>query len=115
MKQYFEIKHLAAVHPVFGAPDPSQGGCFYMKEDQLFVIASWVEGWDHLSVTKKRGKVCPTWEEMEKVKRTFFNPDEVCMQLHVAEKDHINCHPFCLHIWRPHFIPIPLPPKEFVG
>jgi hypothetical protein len=37
------------------------------------------------------------------------------MQLHVATADHINCHPYCLHLWRPHAAAIPLPPKEFVA
>jgi hypothetical protein len=37
------------------------------------------------------------------------------MQLHVAVKEHINCHPYCLHIWRPHDQVIPLPPSIMVG
>jgi hypothetical protein len=51
---------------------------------------------------------------MEQVKRIFFLPNEIAMQLHVAESNHISIHPNCLHIWRPHGVEIPLPPKGFV-
>jgi hypothetical protein len=84
----------------------------------LTVIASCggqagAEGWDHVSVSLPRR--CPTWEEMDFVKRTFFAPDEIAMQLHVAESDHISFHPFCLHLWRHVEHKIPLPPGIFVG
>jgi hypothetical protein len=91
------------------------GGVFEvkMKGITLRIIASVGGGWDHLSVsTRKR---CPTWLEMEAVKRMFFKPDEVAMQLHVPPTDHISVHPHCLHIWRPHLGEIPLPPKWMVA
>jgi hypothetical protein len=79
----------------------------------LAVIASSGEGWDHVSVS--RANRCPNWPEMEHVKRLFFKDDEAAMQLHVPVKEHINCHPYCLHIWRPHGVEIPLPPPVLVG
>jgi hypothetical protein len=79
---------------------------------KCLIIASAGDGWDHVSVSLPDR--CPTWAEMDFVKRAFFRPDEVAMQLHVAEKDHINFNPRTLHIWRPHDTPIPLPPKVFV-
>lgn len=91
------------------------GGCFRVPIApgvELSVIASSGGGWDHLSVSTPHR--CPTWAEMEHVKRLFFHPHENAMQLHVATTDHISVHPNCLHIWRPHDAPIPLPPKEFV-
>jgi hypothetical protein len=89
-------------------------GAFVFKKGNtpLRVIASAIDGWDHVSVSTPNR--CPTWEEMEFIKRTFFKPDEVAYQLHVAEKEHINCHPHTLHIWRPWHAPIPLPPGEMV-
>jgi len=70
--------------------------------------------WDHVSVSTPVR--CPTWEEMDMVKRVFFAPDDVCMQLHVGESEHISNHRFCLHIWRPLTGgPIPLPPAIMVG
>lgn len=79
----------------------------------LKVIASSGEGWDHVSVSLPDR--CPTWAEMEQVKRLFFRDDETAMQLHVPPSDHVNCHPFCLHLWRPHDVEIPRPPSIMVG
>lgn len=78
----------------------------------LGVIAAVHAGWDHVSVS--RPDRCPTWQEMEHVKRRFFNADETAMQLHVPPVDHINCNPRCLHIWRPHGVDIPRPPAVLV-
>lgn len=79
----------------------------------LRVLASNGDGWDHVSVSL--GTRCPTWEEMDYVKRLFFKPDETVMQLHVPAGDNVNNHPYCLHLWRPHKGEIPRPPAEFVG
>lgn len=78
----------------------------------LRVIASWGGGWDHVSISLHNR--CPGWDEMEWVKRLFFKPSEVAMQLHPAESDYVNLHPHCLHIWRPQGAAIPLPKLEFV-
>lgn len=78
----------------------------------LRIIAGNGMAWDHVSVsTHKR---CPTWAEMEQVKRMFFTADETAMQLHVPPSDHINIHPYVLHLWRPHDAAIPLPPTILV-
>lgn len=89
----------------FNVPSPSTG-------EILFVLASNNMGWEHVSVSHETR--CPTWEEMDYVKRLFFKPTETAMQLHVAEKNHISVHPNCLHLWRPKKGGVPLPPKEFV-
>jgi len=70
-------------------------------------------GWDHVSVSLPAR--CPTWDEMDLVKRTFFHPHEACFQLHPAESEHISNHPYCLHIWHNALQPVPLPPAHFVG
>ena len=82
--------------------------------DSFVVVASAGDGWDHVSVSCPYR--CPTWAEMDTIKRFFFKPDEVAMQLHVAETDHISVHPYTLHLWRPHGTKraIPLRPKELV-
>lgn len=90
----------------FSLKSPVDGGF-------LRIIASCGEGWDHVSVSRK-GR-CPNWQEMEHVKRMFFKEDEAAMQLHVATAEHINVHPFTLHIWRPQQCPIPKPPSWMVG
>lgn len=93
------------------------GGCFRFpspKGVEIRVMAANGEGWDHVSVTLGIPRT-PSWSEMELVKRLFFKPDEVAMQLHVTAEDHISHHPYCLHIWRPHELAIPLPPKWMIA
>lgn len=106
-----------AVVEFYGWAGDETGGVFEVPSPidkaSLLVIASNGEGWDHVSVS--RTNRCPNWIEMDHIKRLFFRDDEVAMQLHVANKDHISIHPNCLHIWRPHDATIPLPHKIFVG
>jgi hypothetical protein len=90
----------------FILPSPIDG-------QNLAVVASSGEGWDHVSVSRRNR--CPNWPEMEYVRKRFFKDDETVMQLHVPESDHINCHPNCLHLWRPHRVEIPRPPAWMVG
>ena len=80
---------------------------------EFFVIASNGMGWEHVSVSLNSR--CPNWREMSYIKDLFWNDDETVMQLHVAKKEHINLHPYCLHLWRPLEKEIPLPPGIMVG
>ena len=93
------------------------GGIFKLTSNidraSMRVIASAAHGWDHVSVS--RPDRTPAWEEMEQVRHLFFEPHAVVMQLHVPATDHINNHPHCLHLWRPHYCDIPRPPGELVG
>ena len=79
----------------------------------LRVLASSELGWDHVSVSTERR--IPNWTEMEWVRRRFFRDDATVMQLHVPPAEHINCHPYVLHLWRPHVMEIPRPPGWMVG
>ena len=86
---------------------------------ELHVIASNGEGWpfggerwEHVSVSHQQR--CPTWNEMAAVKDCFWGPTETVIQLHVPESEHINDHPYCLHLWRPMQTRIPLPPRGAV-
>jgi hypothetical protein len=78
----------------------------------LRIIADAGDEWDHVSVSLSNR--CPTWAEMEYVKRVFFKDDETAMQLHVPPVQHINNHPYVLHLWRPVKVAIPMPPREAV-
>ncbi len=80
---------------------------------KLTIIAAIGEGWEHVSVSTPVR--CPTWSEMEFVKRMFFEDSETVMQLHVPPTDHISLHPFCLHLWRPIGVEIPRPPSFMVA
>jgi len=95
------------------APEYEGAFEFQYKGKLLGVVASNGDGWDHVSVSTKDR--CPTWDEMDYVKRCFFNDYETAMQLHVPASDHISYHPYCLHMWRPHDVEIPRPPNELVG
>ena len=80
---------------------------------QLNCIASNGHGWDHVSVSVEDR--CPTWAEMSHVYSLFALPNEAWMQLHVPSRDHVNFHPHCLHLWRPHRRGLQLPPSYMVG
>ena len=120
MKDLTKIAHRCTGREVvarFGGVGDHGNGMFRMPSpiDQapLVVLASNGEGWEHVSVS--RVNRCPNWPEMDFIKRLFFKPDEVVMQLHVADDDHISYHPYCLHLWRPLDQAIPLPPPLMVA
>jgi hypothetical protein len=101
----------------FGSVGDHETGAFLVPSEidggAMRVIASVSDGWDHVSVSRRNR--CPNWQEMEQIKHLFFNHDETAMQLHVPKSEHINCHPYCLHIWRPTDQEIPKPPPIMVG
>src|SRR4249919_2237358 len=97
-------------NPRFGWSGDGKQGAFVFPSpidgQSLRCIASADEGWDHVSVS--RASRCPNWIEMDFIKRKFFNDFETAMQLHVPVSDHINNHPYTLHLWRPHDVVIPM-------
>lgn len=68
-----------------------------------------LHAWDHVSVSLPNR--IPNWTEMAFVKSIFWGDHETVMQLHVPTSDHINIHPYVLHLWRPLNERIPMPPK----
>ncbi|MBY0392106.1 MAG: hypothetical protein K2Q27_02440 [Novosphingobium sp.] len=129
MKDLRELNHLrdrSAELCMYGSLPTSEqevlGGVFRVpvkssKRPLLVIVSNGAHpagmGWDHVSVSLPAR--CPTWEEMDHIKRLFFRPDEVAMQLHVGDGDHISNHAYCLHIWRPVDQSLPLPPSIMVG
>lgn len=91
----------------------SKNGCFINRAKGMVVVASSGEGWDHVSVSFRDR--CPTWDEMEDVRRDFFSPTDTVIQIHPPLADYVNLCKNCLHLWRPWHSEIPLPPREFVG
>lgn len=69
--------------------------------------------WEHVSVSTPIRT--PTWKEMCWVKAIFWDDEDTVMQLHPPKSEWVNCHEFCLHLWRPIGIQIPRPPNETVG
>lgn len=104
--------------PIFGSPPGERWGQFNFHHGgvRLVVIAS--DGsneitWEHVSVSTKTR--CPTWEEMALMKTLFWNDDEAVMQLHPPRGDYVSFHPYCLHLWKPTHVAVPLPPAVAVG
>jgi hypothetical protein len=99
------------------ASDESYGmnGAFlfhYAGREQR-VIASDGEGWEHVSVSCPDR--CPTWGEMCFIKSKFWHEDETVIQYHPAKSNYVNMHPYCLHLWKPIGVTLPLPPSILVG
>lgn len=117
MRDLRVLSHLRIDVPGMPVTDVAFEGAFIAKSPidggDLRIIASSDFGWDHVSVSRVNRP--PNWPEMSFVKRLFFRDDETAMQLHVPVADHINCHPNCLHLWRPHDREIPCPPPWMVG
>ena len=100
----------------YGVNGDGGNGCFkvYVNAISFHIIASNGGGWEHVSISPKNQKRCPTWDEMCAIKNMFFNDDEVVMQLHPMKSDYINRHPYTLHLWKPLTESIPTPPLYMV-
>jgi hypothetical protein len=81
--------------------------------DLKIIASSEGMGWEHVSVSLKNR--CPNWLEMSFVKDLFWEDEEAVMQLHPPKSDYVNCHQYCLHLWRPIDVEIPLPNSVMVG
>jgi hypothetical protein len=88
-------------------------GLFDVPARKLRIIASSGEGWDHVSVSTPDR--CPTWDEMQWVRSKFFDDADTVVQFSPPAALHINCHPYCLHLWRPHERAIELPPAWMIA
>lgn len=108
------------------ASDSSHGnnGAFYIPHPKINnyfinVIASDGMGWEHASITlsstERKVDRCPTWEEMCFVKSLFWNDEDAVVQFHPPKSQYVNNHPYCLHLWKPLGIEIPLPDPSMVG
>lgn len=98
--------------------DGLNGAFSLLYEGQLLgVIANEAcaesEGWEHVSVSCQRR--CPTWDEMCYVKNLFWAETELVVQFHPPKQDYVNCHPYCLHMWRNTREVISLPPTHLIG
>ena len=53
--------------------------------------------WLHVSVS--HAQRLPTYAELADTKRAFVGPERKAIQVFPAETEHVNVHPFCLHLW----------------
>jgi hypothetical protein len=81
-------------------------------QDILYVVASDRGGWDHCSVSLQMRT--PIWKELCFIKDLFWGPEEIVIQYHPAASEYINQHYFVLHLWKPQFMTLPVPPINFV-
>lgn len=119
-EQFRDRKHL-----VLGSDSSCGNNGFFViphpRIDKYFIhcMVSDGMGFEHVSVTiqskKRKVERCPTWEEMCIVKNTFWSEDETVIQYHPPKSEYVSTHPYCLHLWKPIGIEIPLPNKLMVG
>jgi len=102
---------------IYGTHGDSTCGCFLIPSPidgaKIAVVASAGGGWDHVSAS--RANRCPNWPELEFIKHRFFKDDETAVQYHVPPSEHVNCHPYTLHLWRCQTQEFPRPPSWMVG
>jgi hypothetical protein len=105
--------------PMGSTSDDGMMGAFILQGPKgyvLTIVSSGEDhefGWEHVSVSVERRP--PNWAEMCFVKDLFWRDDECVMQLHPPKADYVNCHPNCLHLWKPLQADIPQPPSVLVG
>jgi len=106
MKNLHELDKFREKHPYW--PQTDKAGAFrvYVNGRSFQVLASVDDVgrdglWEHISVTPRNQKRCPTWEEMVAIKDIFFDTEEEAVQFHPKRSEYVNNHEYCLHIWRP--------------
>ena len=111
------------MHGYFLVPAP--GGVFLWVIGAPADASDWAAAglpgipFEHVSVSVRKGgrpaERCPTWDEMCFVKDLFWDPEEAVVQYHPPRSAYVNYHPYCLHLWKPVGVAIPLPPAACVG
>lgn len=94
----------------FMLPRPST-----MKGLYMLTQADNLQGWEHVSVSVPTENRCPTWQEMCFVKSLFWDTGDCVVQFHPPEREYVNNHEFCLHLWKPTGYDIATPPSYMVG
>lgn len=118
-----EARWTTAPEPWSSTASDGHNGAFRLPSPEagwmLAIIASDGDDWEHVSVHAYRregaAQRTPTWKEMAFVKRTFWDAEDVVMQIYPKEAEYVNLHPFTLHWWRPTTREIPTPPPDLVG
>lgn len=103
-------------HGVFIVPvEEVEDGVKYYQ-----VIASCGMGWEHVSVIlvdekKHPSNIMPSWEDMCFLKEMFWGDNDCVVQYHPPKSEYVNNHKFCLHLWRPTKMILPMPDSILVG
>ena len=84
------------------------------------VIASDGMGWRHVSVTmlneqKEPANTMPSWEDMCYLKDLFWDKEACVVQFHPPHSEYVNNVQYCLHLWEPTYMKLPMPDSIMVG
>lgn len=74
----------------------------YTTESGLAVIAS-MDRSIHgalLHVSLSRADRLPSWEEVKAIRAAFYPADIDVMMVLPAERDYVNVHDYCFHLWQ---------------
>jgi len=86
---------------------------FALDSHMVRCVVSDGMGWQHVSVSYEYEKKTPSWSVMCKIKELFWEDEDCVVQFHPPKSVYVNCHPYCLHLWRctePNVVtPIPHP------
>lgn len=78
-------------------------GCIlfmYSKYKVIFSVEDHATGrWKHASITVE-DKGLPTWGDVQLMKDDFFGPDAYAIQILPPEKEQVNVHEYCMHLWQ---------------
>jgi len=100
---------LSGCNGLFIFPRPSKEFLICLVSNQLC--------WDHVSISindeKKKFSRLPTWEEMNFVKRAFWEDDETVVQFHPKKSQYVNIGQV-LHLWKKQNTEYELPPAELI-
>lgn len=107
-------------HPLMGrSPSGELWGYFEMPSGMRIISGGERDAslglaglWEHVSCSFPDR--CPTWDEMSEVKSLFWADSECVVQFHPPKADHVNFHPFTLHLWKPPYS-VELPPSETIA
>lgn len=86
-----------------------------LRSLKVIAIDGLETGWDHVSVSLPSWpNKTPSWAEMCYVKSLFWESGDCVVQFHPPDKDYVNVHNGCLHMWKMVDGEFPTPPKECV-
>lgn len=55
--------------------------------------------WEHISVCIYQVPRCPTWEEMDELRKIFWDDRSLVVQYHPKKSEYVNTNPYMLHLW----------------
>ena len=113
MKKLDDVKNSIYVNGFMLGDDGGRFDITTPDKAKIFVIASFGGGWDHVSASLKNR--LPTWDEMCFIKDLFFEDNECVVQYHPPKSQYVNNYKYCLHIWKPQKMLMPMPPSIMVG